>query len=76
METLEDQQRDILYTLSTLIAATSVNAGATLLRRLQSIRSELSHYDLRDPQQAEEHRRELKTGIDSFFLEISAWDLP
>jgi len=76
VETLEDQQRDILYTLSTLVAATIRDTSAVLLRRLQSIRSELSRYDLRDPQQAEQYKREMKTRMDSFFLEISTWDLP
>ena len=71
LETLEDQQKDILYALSTLVAAAFRNASATLLRRLQSIRSELSRYNLRDPQQAEDYGRELKTRMDSFFLEIS-----
>jgi len=76
LESLEDPQKDILRALSTLVAAAIRDTSAVLLRRLQSIRRELSRYDLRDPQQAEQYNRELNTRMDSLFLEICAWDLP
>ena len=76
LESLEDQQKDILHALSTLVAAAVKDTSAVLLRRLQSIRRELSRYDLRDPQQAERYKRELNSRMDSLFLEICAWDLP
>jgi len=62
--------KEILHTLSTLVAA------AFVLRRLQTIRSDLTYLDMLDSQQAEEHQRELKIRMDKFFLELTGWDLP